>query len=109
MVDDAAAGPSGTSAPDSHGRGAKEGAYVGTLEDAVLHNANQFHKWHAELEAACASEMEEKYKRYADLLNSHLQSCDGILAKVSHARCLVCCCGPCVVTDACTPYKDGVC
>jgi hypothetical protein len=43
---------------------------------------SQFHKWHSELEAACASEMEEKYKRYADLLNSHLSACEAILAKV---------------------------
>lgn len=42
----------------------------------------QFHKWHAELEAAYASEMEEKYKRYADMLNSHQQSCADILARV---------------------------
>ena len=63
-------------------------AYVGTLEDAVLHNTNQFHKWHAELEAACASEMEEKYKRYADLLNSHLKSCEGILGKVGAQPCM---------------------
>jgi len=66
---------------NQHDTGA-DSAYVGTLEDAVLSNANQFHKWHSELEAACASEMEEKYKRYADLLNSHLKSCEGILAKV---------------------------
>jgi hypothetical protein len=26
--------------------------------------------------------MEEKFKRYADLLNSHRQSCEDILAKV---------------------------
>ncbi|MEW5317182.1 MAG: hypothetical protein WDW38_008507 [Sanguina aurantia] len=57
-------------------------AFVGTLEDAVLHNTNQFHKWHSELEAACASETEEKYKRYADLLNSHLRSTEAILGKV---------------------------
>ncbi|GIL47849.1 hypothetical protein Vafri_4496 [Volvox africanus] len=56
--------------------------YVGTLEDAVLHNTSQFHKWHSELEAACASETEEKYKRYADLLSSHVASCENILAKV---------------------------
>ena len=55
----------------------------GTLEDAVLRNTNQFHKWHSDLEAAMASEMEEKYKRYADLLNSHLSSCDSILGKVT--------------------------
>jgi len=44
--------------------------------------ALQFYKWHAELEAAYASEMEEKYKRYADLLNSHRQACEDILGKV---------------------------
>ena len=58
-------------------------SYLGTLEEAVLHNTHQFHKWHTELEAACASETEEKYKRYADLLNSHLRSCETILSKVS--------------------------
>ena len=57
-------------------------SYVGTLEDAILHNTSQFHKWHSELEAACASETEEKYKRYADLLNSHAEACETILAKV---------------------------
>lgn len=61
---------------------------MGTLEDAVLHNTSQFHKWHSELEAACASETEEKYKRYADLLSSHVASCESILAKVLQAaRC----------------------
>ncbi len=64
-------------------QGAQKENYVGTLEDAVLHNTNQFHKWHSELETACASEMEEKYKRYADLLNSHLRSSEGILGQVS--------------------------
>ncbi len=39
---------------------AAKDSYSGTLEDAVLHNGNQFHKWHTELEAACASETEEK-------------------------------------------------
>lgn len=39
-------------------------------------------RWHAELEAACASEMEEKYKRYADLLLGHQSACREILAKV---------------------------
>lgn len=56
--------------------------YVGTLEDAVLQNTNQFYKWHSELEAACASETEEKYKQYADLLNSHLKACGDISGKV---------------------------
>jgi hypothetical protein len=57
-------------------------SYTGSLEDAVLHNANQFHKWHTELEAACASETEEKYKRYAGLLGGYLASCDGLQEKV---------------------------
>jgi hypothetical protein len=57
-------------------------AFVGTLEEAVLRNTNQFHKWHTELEAACAFEMEEKYKRYADLLNNHFSSCEDILGQV---------------------------
>lgn len=61
----------------------KGDSYVGSLEEAVLHNANQFHKWHTELEAACASETEEKYKRYAALLRGYLGSCDGLQDKVS--------------------------
>ncbi len=71
--------------------GAHDG-YVGTLDSAVLHNVNQFHKWHAELEAACALETEEKYKRYADLLSSHLTTCEGILKQArfaSHAVQLI--------------------
>lgn len=79
-------------------------SYVGTLEDAVLHNTNQFHKWHAELEAACASEMEEKYKRYADLLNNHLKLCDGILSKV---RMLVACGRSCECKHASRRGKWG--
>lgn len=75
--------------PDSqgpaHGKGGD--SYKGTLEDAILRNTNQFHKWHSELEAACALEMEEKYKRYADLLNSHWSSCESILNQVCmHTR-----------------------
>ncbi len=31
--------------------------------------------------------MEEKYKRYADLLNSHLQACESTLAKARPAGC----------------------
>ena len=57
------------------------------LQPEIIHAdgyicCGQFHKWHSELEAACASEMEEKYKRYADLLKSHLTSCEGILGQV---------------------------
>ena len=93
MIDDRRSAPSAapeTSASSSHatataghgGKGGGDGGFVGSLEDAVLRNTNQFHKWHSELEAACASEMEEKYKRYADLLNSHLSSSESILGQV---------------------------
>ncbi|GAX72672.1 hypothetical protein CEUSTIGMA_g128.t1 [Chlamydomonas eustigma] len=69
---------------DSHTQSSqpKADTFDGTLEEAVLRNTNQFHKWHTELEAACASEMEEKYKRYADLLNNHSSSCENILSQV---------------------------
>ncbi|KAG1657780.1 hypothetical protein FOA52_012858 [Chlamydomonas sp. UWO 241] len=86
IVDDRRAVTSGAPGDAVHGGGSAKGggesSYVGTLEDAVLRNTNQFHKWHSELEAACALEMEEKYKRYADLLNSHWSSCESILGQV---------------------------
>jgi hypothetical protein len=69
-------------AQDVAGSSSKGDSYVGSLEDAVLHNAHQFHKWHTELEAACASETEEKYKRYADLLGGHLEACGVLQGKV---------------------------
>ncbi len=90
VIDDRRSAPA---ADDSHattaaagGEKKGEAGFVGTLEDAVLRNTNQFHKWHSELEAACASEMEEKYKRYADLLNSHLSSSESILGQVRAGR-----------------------
>lgn len=67
---------------DAAAPGASGDSFVGSLEDAVLHNANQFHKWHTELEAACASETEEKYKQYAQLLQGHLASCDKLQGQV---------------------------
>ena len=42
------------------------------LEDVVLHSTNQFYKWHSELEAAFASETEEKYRQYAADLQGRL-------------------------------------
>ena len=48
------------------------------LEDTVLHNTNQFYKWHAELEAAFISETEEKYRQYASELQGRLQRCTDI-------------------------------
>jgi hypothetical protein len=62
--------------------GSQEDGYDGNLDDAVLQNANQFHKWHSELEAACATETEQKYQQYAQLLISHLQACESIQKKV---------------------------
>jgi hypothetical protein len=75
-------------AADSAAPHTKGDSFVGTLEDAVLQNANQFHKWHTELEAACASETEEKYKQYAQLLQNHLASCDNLQGQVRHQRWL---------------------
>jgi len=51
------------------------------IEDVVLHSTNQFYKWHSELEAAFASETEEKYKQYAAELQSRLDSCAEISGK----------------------------
>jgi len=53
------------------------------IEDVVLHSTNQFYKWHSELEAAFASETEEKYKQYAAELQGRLDSCAEILRKAS--------------------------
>lgn len=58
------------------------------LEDIVLHSTNQFYKWHSELEAAFASETEEKYKQYAAELQSRLDTCADILGKASRPACL---------------------
>ena len=52
------------------------------LEDVVLHSTNQFYKWPSELEAAFASETEEKYRQYAADLQGRLSNCAEILSKV---------------------------
>lgn len=52
------------------------------LEDAVLENSNQFHRWHSELEAARVLEAEEKYQEYANMLKHHLQSIQELQDKV---------------------------
>lgn len=44
------------------------------LEDAMLHNTNQFYKWISELEAARTSESERKYETYASILRGHLEA-----------------------------------
>lgn len=59
------------------------------LEDVVLHSTNQFYKWHSELEAAFASETEEKYKQYAAELQGRLDTCADILGKASRQACLL--------------------
>lgn len=56
------------------------------LEDTVLHNTNQFYKWHAELEAAFTSETEEKYRQYASELQGRFQRCTDIHDK-ARLRC----------------------
>jgi hypothetical protein len=87
-------------AADATAPGAKGDSYVGSLEEAVLHNANQFHKWHTELEAACASETEEKYKQYGQLLQSHLASCDRLQDQVCVAVSWGCQLGGCQSTQS---------
>ncbi|WIA18992.1 hypothetical protein OEZ85_003659 [Tetradesmus obliquus] len=86
LVDEPATAAEAALSSASSGSAAKAAggtdSYTGSLEDAVLHNANQFHKWHTELEAACASETEQKYKRYAGLLGGYLALCDGLQDKV---------------------------
>lgn len=57
------------------------------LQETVLHSTNQFYKWHSELEAAFASETEEKYKQYAAELQGRLDTCAGILDKASLFVC----------------------
>lgn len=44
------------------------------LEDAMLHNTNQFYKWISELEAARTSESERKYEAYSAILRGHLEA-----------------------------------
>lgn len=101
LVDEPATAAEAALSSASSGSAAKAAggtdSYTGSLEDAVLHNANQFHKWHTELEAACASETEQKYKRYAGLLGGYLALCDGLQDKVGklpacRSACRNCCC-----------------
>lgn len=59
------------------------------LDNAVLQNAAQFHKWHTELEAACASETEQKYAQYAQLLGSYLEACGSIRQRLEGTLALL--------------------
>ncbi|KAK9825230.1 hypothetical protein WJX74_002000 [Apatococcus lobatus] len=56
-----------------------------SLEEAVLQNANQLYRWHAELEAARTIETEEKYRQYAATLQGHLQTCSSIMQAADDA------------------------
>lgn len=76
---DSAAGDSSLSARDRE----PTAASTEDLEDVVLHNTNQFYKWHAELEAAFTSETEEKYRQYAAELQGRSHRCSEIDDKVS--------------------------
>lgn len=53
-----------------------------SFEDVTLHNSSDFYRWLADLEAARSSETEEKFRRYGAALGAHLETCDGLLAKV---------------------------
>ena len=78
------AGPLGDSSAEP-----EADAFRGSLEDTVLHSANQFHRWHLELEAARVAETEGKYQQYADTLQQHLTSCRELQQQVG--RPLHCC------------------
>lgn len=69
-------------APDASGSNRDTSAAAQEeLEDVVLHSTNQFYKWHSELEAAFATETEEKYRQYATELQGRLNTCADILGK----------------------------
>jgi len=61
-------------------------SFEGTsFDDVVLQNSSEFYKWLSVLEAARASETEGKFQRHAEVLNSHLASCDDLLNTVDGA------------------------
>ena len=99
----------------------EEDAVKGTLEEAVLHSANQFHRWHMELEAARVAETEAKYQQYADALQQHLTSCRQLQEQVclsglcalwtghaSHSGVHAGCLGPGAVRGAAGAVQAGV-
>ena len=55
-----------------------------SLEDAVLENSSQFHRWHSEMEAARALGTEVKYQHYADTLKENLGALEELQSRVSH-------------------------
>jgi len=54
----------------------------GAASDAVLHSASEFYKWFSELEAAKASEAEEKYNRHSKTLERHIGVCNDLLRTI---------------------------
>jgi len=76
--------------PSTSSREGAPAAAQQELEDVILHSTNQFYKWHSELEAAFASETEEKYKQYAADLQGRLDSCADILGKARCQPCYLC-------------------
>lgn len=79
----------------------EEDAIKGTLEEAVLHSANQFHRWHMELEAARVAETEAKYQQYADALQQHLTSCRQLQEQVQLSTA-------CARSGQCTGLSSGL-
>ena len=80
----------GGPAPDASGNNRDiSAAAQEELEDVVLHSTNQFYKWHSELEAAFASETEEKYRQYGTELQGRLDACADILGKAGCSFCLL--------------------
>ncbi|XRB05978.1 conserved oligomeric Golgi complex subunit 3 [Pycnococcus provasolii] len=49
-----------------------------------LTQTSAFYKWHSEVEAARSQETEGKYRQYADTLQHHLDTCDGILGTIAN-------------------------
>ena len=54
----------------------------GAASDAVLHSTSEFYKWFSELEAAKASEAEEKYNRHSKTLERHIGVCNDLLKTI---------------------------
>lgn len=59
-----------------------KGRRAGPRLDVVLNNSSEFYKWYSELEAARASEAEEKYERHAKALERRAEICHGLLQTI---------------------------
>lgn len=71
------------------------------LEDALLHNTNQFYKWISELEAARTSESEHKYETYASILRGHLEASTLVEDRVCGCVLWLCNVCPCALLHGC--------